>query len=110
MAVMLKFSRNHESIYKQVRIDEESFHLDKGGYVYDPAVGGDSFGNVIFEVSEGGGRDGEIFEAVEFMESFLASAGDEDYQVMVENDSSERFDDWDQLMPEDPWDGLESEY
>jgi hypothetical protein len=110
MALMLKLTVNNERNYQEVRLDEESFRLEEGGYVYDPAVGGDSFGTVIFEVSKGGGRDGEPFEAVEFMESFAAVAGDTDYKVILENDKDDAFDQWDQPMPADPWEGLDTDY
>ncbi len=110
MALMLKLVVNEESNYKQVRIDGESFCVEQGGYVYDPAAGGDSFGAVIFEVSTGGGREGELFEAVQFMDSFAAVAGDADYKVFLENDLDEAFDQWDQPLPADPWEGLETDY
>ena len=36
MSLALKYTLNEECNYKEVRIDEESFRLQTGGYVYDP--------------------------------------------------------------------------
>ena len=110
MALRLIYRMNQEHTYKQVRIDQDSFQLDAGGYVYDPAVGGDSFGEVVFEASVGEGRDGDPFQAMEFMEAFSGAAADSGYQVVVEDDTDEAFDQWEQDMPADPWEGLESDY
>lgn len=110
MALRLAYRAGGECSYREVRIDQDSVRLSGGGYVETPGVGGDSYGETVFEVSAGGGREGSLFQASECMAVFLESAGDESICVEIDEDFGEPFTQWDQEMPTNPWEGMESEY
>jgi len=110
MGVRLVYEFNEERTWRQIRLEDSSFILETGGYVFTPGIGGDSYSERLFEVYAGGGREGDPFAASEFAQMFAEAAGDPEQTVEVDEDLGCAFDQWDQESQEHPWSGLDSDY
>jgi hypothetical protein len=85
--------------YVSIEIDDSSIRLSRGGYVFTPGVGGDTYSTTDFEIERGGYRSGETEEFEEWLSAFAAAAG----SLAVEGDAEVDFTD---QAPDDGWERL----
>lgn len=97
--------------YQSIGLSESSFELLNGGAEYTPDVGSDSYTNFSFHVEVGGYRDdAEVTEVEEWMFGFINSLSEEDQEFEVDDQEEGSVLDWEEKIPEDDWDQLDSEY
>lgn len=73
MMLTVVYRLNNESNGCSFHLSESAFSLQSGGNVYDPAVGSDSFGAIVFEAETSGYRDPESLDM--FSEEAFALTG-----------------------------------
>jgi hypothetical protein len=102
---------NDESSFISLFMDDTEFRLSRGGYVYDPAVGGDSYSENVFEVEVGDFRSSvELSEVSDWLDEFKRRALDKEQEIEVEFSGDDSQIPWDEELEADYWDNLNSEY
>jgi hypothetical protein len=110
MGVRLVYEFDEERSWRQIRLNDSSFTLETGGYVFTPGIGGDSYSERIFEAYAGGGREGDAFVASEFAQMFAEAVTNGEHDLEIDDDHGCAFDQWDQECQDTPWSGLASDY
>lgn len=85
--------------YVSIEIDESSIRLSRGGYVFTPGVGGDTYSTTDFEIERGGYRSGDTEEFEDWLSAFATAPG----SLAVEGDADVDFTD---QAPDDGWERL----
>ena len=104
--IELAYKVGRESNWVDITLTEETFRIQAGGRVYDPAVGGDNFSSQIFEASLYH-REGDLGQLAGFLASFQERVDDPECILSTEV-FNPPFDNWDfELTENDPWDLIE---
>ena len=89
----LNYRFNNERSEYTIRLDKDSFRLDSGGYVYDPQVGGDSYGSTAMEVGVGWRGDClEVYEILVWIDSCGETMSSAEYKINIDYHGEETFD------------------
>lgn len=102
ISVSREVREGRELAYIDVAISGDYFRLSTGGYVHDASMGGDSYGQSVFEVETDGFRAGGASAFERWLEAFedfsgewrFDNAGDDELDLQAE-------------LPDDGWSRLE---
>ena len=102
---------NGESNHLALTLDDSQFRLEKNLYVIlDPAVGGDSSGETVFEVDGQSREQVEPTALMDWVEEFRGRIEDSENRLEISDAAASSKFNWEAESCDADWDKLESDY